>query len=445
MIILDKKLGGFMKYKIFTYGCQANEHDSERIAYILEDLGYKPTDNEKEADFIVYNTCLIRENAELKVYGHLGAIKKLKEERPEMILAVCGCMMSTGEAKDVIRQKYKHVDIIFGTRNIDKLPELISLHKTTGSMIVDVEEYKDQEHAYVRQSDFSAYVTIMNGCNNFCTYCIVPYARGRETSRPMAEIVAEVKNLANRGYKEVTLLGQNVNSYGKDIGHTFPELLYAIDKEVKNLEILRFMTSHPKDLSDELIKAMGEIKMLAKHFHLPLQSGSDKVLKEMNRRYDSKTYIEMAEKLRAEVPDICLTTDIIVGFPGETDQDHQDTIELCKKVRFDSAFTFIYSPREGTPAANREDQIPKEVQSKRFQELLDVIYPIFNEKNKAEIGKVHKVIVESKSKNNDDVLSGRTFSNKLIHFKGDESLIGNIVEVKVLRNTSFTLEGEICD
>lgn len=434
-----------MKYKIFTYGCQANEHDSEKIAYILQDLGYEPTDDENDADFIAYNTCLIRENAELKVYGHLGAIKKLKREKPDMILAVCGCMMSTGDARNVIRDKYKHVDLIFGTRNIDKLPELISMHKATNSMIVDIEEYKDEKHAYVRQSDFSAYVSIMNGCNNFCTYCIVPYARGREASRPLDEIVQEVKNLANRGYKEITLLGQNVNSYGKDIGHTFPELLYAIDKEVKNLEILRFMTSHPKDLSDELIKAMGEIDILAKHFHLPLQSGSDKVLTEMNRKYDSKTYLDLVEKLRAEVKDISITTDIIVGFPGETEQDHKDTIEVCKKARFDSAFTFIYSPREGTPAAKREDQIPKEVQSRRFQELLDVIYPIFNKKNKSETGKIHKVIVESTSKNNDKMLSGRTFSNKLIHFKGDKSLIGQIVKVKIINHTSFTLEGEICD
>lgn len=432
-----------MKYKIFTYGCQANEHDSERIAYILENLGYKPTDDENEADFIVYNTCLIRENAELKVYGHLGAIKRLKKSKPDMVLAVCGCMMSTGEARNVIQEKYKHVDIIFGTRNIDKLPELISLHKTTNQMVVDIEEYKDVDHAYIRQHDFSAYVTIMNGCNNFCTYCIVPYARGRESSRPLEEIVSEVKNLANRGYKEVTLLGQNVNSYGKDLGHSFPDLLYAIDKEVKNLEILRFMTSHPKDLSDELIQAMADIKMIARHFHLPLQSGSDKVLKEMNRKYSSEDYLRLIDKLRAKMPNIAITTDIIVGFPGETEEDHQQTIDLCRKARFDSAFTFIYSPREGTPAAKRKDQVPKDVASRRFQELLDVIYPIFNENNKKEEGKVHKVIVETVSKNNEEMLSGRTFSNKLIHFKGDKSLIGQVVEVKVTNHTSFTLEGDI--
>ena len=432
-----------MKYKIFTYGCQANEHDSERIAYILENLGYKPTDDENEADFIVYNTCLIRENAELKVYGHLGAIKRLKKSKPDMVLAVCGCMMSTGEARNVIQEKYKHVDIIFGTRNIDKLPELISLHKTTNQMVVDIEEYKDVDHAYIRQHDFSAYVTIMNGCNNFCTYCIVPYARGRESSRPLEEIVSEVKSLANRGYKEVTLLGQNVNSYGKDLGHSFPDLLYAIDREVKNLEILRFMTSHPKDLSDELIQAMADIKMIARHFHLPLQSGSDKVLKEMNRKYSSEDYLRLIDKLRAKMPNIAITTDIIVGFPGETEEDHQQTINLCRKARFDSAFTFIYSPREGTPAAKRKDQVPKDVASRRFQELLDVIYPIFNENNKKEEGKVHKVIVETVSKNNEEMLSGRTFSNKLIHFKGDKSLIGQVVEVKVTDHTSFTLEGDI--
>lgn len=434
-----------MKYKIFTYGCQANEHDSERIAYILEKLGYTATDDEKEADFIAYNTCLIRENAELKVYGHLGAIKKLKREKPEMILAVCGCMMQTGPARDVIKEKYSHVDIIFGTGNIDKLPELISLHKTTNQIVVDVDSYIDLDNGYIRAHDFTAYVNIMTGCDNFCTYCIVPYARGREKSRPINEIVQEVKNLANRGYKEITLLGQNVNSYGKDLGHTFPELLYALDAEVKNLDILRFMTSHPKDLSDELIEAMSKIDMIAKHFHLPLQSGSTKVLKEMNRKYSSDDYKLLVRKLRDKMPDICLTTDIIVGFAGESEQDHLDTIELCKEVEFDSAFTFIYSPRPGTPAANREDQIPEEIKSRRFQELLDAIYPIFNKKNKAELGKTHKVIVESVSKNNDEMLSGRTFSNKLIHFKGNKELIGEVVNVKVTSHTSFTLEGEIID
>lgn len=433
------------KYKIHTYGCQANELDSEKIAYILEELGYTKTENDEDADFIAYNTCLVRENAEMKVYGHLGAIKKLKKEKPDMILTVSGCMMQTGPARDVIKEKYPHVDIIFGTKNIDKLPELINLHKTTDKVIVDVDEYIDEEHTYIRSNDYSAYVSIMTGCNNFCTYCIVPYARGREKSRPIIDIVQEIKDLVSKGYKEITLLGQNVNSYGKDLGISFPDLLKAIDAEVKVLPILRFMTSNPFDLTDELIDTMANIPMLARHFHLPVQSGSNKVLKEMNRKHTREHYLDLVQKLRNKMPDIAITTDIIVGFPGETDQDHQDTIDLCKQVRYDSAFTFIYSPREGTPAAKRDDQISAGTKSKRFQELLDVIYPIFNEKNAAELRKVHKVLVENVSKNNENMLSGRTFTNKLIHFAGSKDLIGEIVNVKVNKHTSFTLEGEICE
>ncbi|MDO4778617.1 MAG: tRNA (N6-isopentenyl adenosine(37)-C2)-methylthiotransferase MiaB [Tissierellia bacterium] len=435
-----------MKYKIITYGCQANEHDSERIAFILEKLGYSKTEKEVDADFIVYNTCLIRENAELKVFGHLGAIKKLKREKPEMIVAVSGCMMQTGEAKDVIREKYPHVDIIFGTGNIDKLPELISLHKSTNQLVVDIDKYMDDNtFGYSRNHTFSAYVNIMTGCNNFCTYCVVPYARGREVSRPVEDIIEEIKELADSGYKEVTLLGQNVNSYGKDIGTTFPELLYEIDKHVKNLPILRFMTSHPKDLSDELIEAMSKIDMIAKHFHLPLQSGSTKVLKEMNRKYSSDHYLVLVRKLREKMPDISITTDIIVGFPGETEEDNQMTIDICKEVEFDNAFTFIYSMRPGTPAAERKDQVNEKDKSRRFNELLKVIYPIFNKKNKQELGKIHSVLLESVSKNNEEMISGRTLSNKLVHVKANKDLIGNIVKVKITKHTSFTLEGELID
>ncbi|MGF0039169.1 tRNA (N6-isopentenyl adenosine(37)-C2)-methylthiotransferase MiaB [Peptoniphilaceae bacterium SGI.131] len=435
-----------MKYKIITYGCQANEHDSERIAFILESLGYEKTENENESDFIVYNTCLIRENAELKVFGHLGAIKRLKKEKPDLIIAVCGCMMQTGEAKDVIRAKYPHVGIIFGTLNIDKLPQLIALHKTTGQLVVDIDKYMDESaEGFRRNHSYSAYVNINSGCDNFCTYCVVPYARGREESRPMEDIIREVKHLADSGYKEVTLLGQNVNSYGKDIGHSFPELLYALDREVKNLPILRFMTSNPHDLSEELIDAMSKINMLAKHFHLPLQSGSSKVLKEMNRKYTKERYLYLARKLREKMPDITITTDIIVGFPGETEEDHKETIAVCKEVEYDNAFTFIYSMRPGTPAAKREDQVPDEVKSRRFQELLDEIYPIFNRKNAKEVGKIHDVLLESISKNNEEMISGRTLSNKLIHVKASPDMIGKIVRVKVIKHTSFTLEGELID
>ncbi len=435
-----------MKYNIITYGCQMNEHDSERIAFILESLGYEKTEDQSEADFLVYNTCLIRENAELKVYGHLGAIKKQKRENPDLLIAVCGCMMQTGPARHVIEKKYPHVDIIFGTSNIDKLPELINMSRTTGRLVVDIDQYIDDPTiGYSRNNDFSAYVNIMTGCNNFCTYCIVPYARGREKSRPIDEIVREVRSLVDRGFIEVTLLGQNVNSYGKELGVSFPELLYQIAKEVPDLPLLRFVTSHPKDLSDELIYAMRDIPMIEKHFHLPLQSGSSKVLKEMNRRYTREDYMERLNKLREEVPGIAISTDLIVGFPGETEEDHEETMSLCREARFESAYTFIYSRRPGTPADEREDQVPDEVKSRRFNELLDVIYPIFHEKNLEEVGSVQEVLLENVSKNNDQVLSGRSLTNKLVHVKADKKYIGKLVKVKINRCTSFTLEGELCD
>ena len=362
------------------------------------------------------------------------------------MIAVCGCMMQTGPARHVIEKKYPHVDIIFGTSNIDKLPELINMSKTTGRLVVDIDEYIDDPTiGYRRNNDFSAYVNIMTGCNNFCTYCVVPYARGREKSRPIEEIVQEVKTLVDRGFIEVTLLGQNVNSYGKELGVSFPELLYAIADQVPDLPILRFVTSHPKDLSDELIYAMRDIPMIEKHFHLPLQSGSTKVLKEMNRRYSREDYLERLDKLRKEVPGIAISTDLIVGFPGETEEDHLETISLCKEARFESAFTFIYSRRPGTPADKREDQVEEKVKSRRFNELLDVIYPIFKEKNQEEIGSVQKVLLENVSKNNEEVLSGRSLTNKLVHVKADKKYIGKLVNVKIKSCTSFTLEGDLCE
>ena len=343
-----------MKYMIITYGCQMNDHDSEKIAYILEDLGYEKTDDKKEADFILYNTCLIRENAELKVYGQLGSLKGLKKEKPDLILAVSGCMMQTGSAREVIQDKYKHVDIIFGTKNIDKLPELINLHKQTGEMIVDISDFRDPDKVgYIYDNGFHAYVNIMQGCNNFCTYCIVPYARGREESRPVRSIIEEVEALGRRGYKEIELLGQNVNSYKGENGETFPELLEKVCR-VEGIEWIRFMTSNPHDLSDELIEVMAREDKVCKHLHLPLQSGSNKVLKDMNRKYTREKYLDIVRKLRDKMPDITLTTDIIVGFPGETEEDHKDTISLCHEVGYDQAYTFLYSPREGTPAAKRE-------------------------------------------------------------------------------------------
>ena len=433
-----------MKYKIITYGCQMNEHDSERIAGILEKMGYSPTDENEEADFLLYNTCLVRENAELKVYGQLGSLKNLKKRKPEMILAVSGCMMQTGSAIEVIKDKYSHVDIIFGTRNIDMLPELISLHKQKDEMVVDISTYRDPENInYAYENTYSAYVNIMQGCNNFCSYCIVPYARGREESRPVGELIEEIERLARRGYKEIELLGQNVNSYKGDNGENFPYLLKEVCK-VDGIEWVRFMTSNPKDLSDELIEVMASEEKVCKHLHLPLQSGSTRILKKMNRKYTKESYLELVDKLRDRIPDIALTTDIIVGFPGETEEDHQETIDVCKRVGYDQAYTFIYSIREGTPAAKME-QVDEEIKHERFNRLLDEIYPGFYEINSTYLGMTEKVLVHSISKNDDEVVSGRTSTNKLVHFKGNESMIGNFYNVKITDHTSFTLEGELVD
>lgn len=433
-----------MKYTIITYGCQMNEHDSEKIAYLLEEMGYEKTEDKNEADFILYNTCLIRENAELKVYGQLGSMKRLKKEKPDMILAVSGCMMQTGNAIEVIREKYKQVDIIFGTRNIDKLPELINMHKQTGKMIVDISDFRDPERiGYTYDNGYHAYVNIMTGCNNFCTYCIVPYARGREESRPVKDIIEEVERLSRRGYKEIELLGQNVNSYKGDNGESFPELLRQV-ANVDGIQWVRFMTSNPHDLSDELIEVMASEEKICKHFHLPLQSGSNRILKKMNRKYTKESYLEKVRKLKEAMPDITITTDIIVGFPGETEEDHLETMKVCEEVGYDQAYTFLYSPRKGTPAANMI-QVDEEIKHDRFNRLLDAIYPGFNMKNEQMIGKIEKVLVNGISKNNDEVVMSRTAGNKLVHFPGDKSMIGNFYNVKIVGNTSFTLEGELVE
>lgn len=435
------------KYTINTYGCQANEHDSEKISWILENMGYEWVDNFEESDLIIYNTCLVRENAELKVHGQLGALKSLKRKRPDIIIAVCGCMMEREEAREVILSKYKHVDIIFGTKNIHKLPQLINRFEQTGNTVVDiVEDSREiiEDIGANRKYSFKAYVDIMYGCNNFCTYCIVPYTRGREMSREPENIITEIKDLANKGYKEITLLGQNVNSYGNTLNYnySFAKLLSEINK-IPGIERIRFMTSHPKDLSDELISAMAELDKVCEHFHLPVQSGSNRVLKAMNRKYTKEDYINLVEKLKNAVPGIAITTDIIVGFPGETEEDFEETLDLVKKVGYDSAFTFLYSIREGTYAANMDNQVPDDIKHERFQRLLDTLYPIFYEKNIPYNDKIVDVLVEEVSKNNENVLSGRTRTGKLVHFQGSKDLIGEIVDVKIDNIKSFTLEGHI--
>jgi len=426
-----------------------NEHDSEMMSWLLENMGYEPTDNKADSDIIIYNTCIVRENAELKVYGQLGALKELKTKKPDLIIAVCGCMMQTEAARNTVLDKYKHVDIIFGTSNIHKLPQLIDRHLQTGETVVDVEEDSREIIENIsanRKYPFKAFVNIMYGCNNFCTYCIVPYTRGRERSREPKNIIREIEMLAKDGCKEVTLLGQNVNSYGKTLNYdfNFADLLREVNK-IEGIERIRFTTSHPKDLSDDLIQAMAELDKVCEHIHLPVQAGSNRILKAMNRKYTKEYYLELVEKIRKAIPDIAITTDIIVGFPGETEEDFDETIDLVKKVKYDSAFTFLYSKREGTIAAKKENQVPEEIKHERFQRLLDTLYPIFYEKNLKYKDKVVEVLVEEVSKNNKEVLSGRTRTGKLVHFKGDKDLIGKFINVKITNPKTFTLEGFIIE
>ena len=434
------------KYTIITYGCQMNHHDSEKISYLLENLGYEKENDIEKSDFIIYNTCLVRENAELKVYGQLGALKNLKRKKPEMIIAVCGCMMQTGDARATIISKYKHVDIIFGTKNISRLPSLISRHRSTGEVIVDIEEEDilDDDTPINREHPFIAYVNIMTGCNNYCTFCIVPYARGKEISRTPESIINEIKELANKGYKEITLLGQNVNSYGKTLRPkvSFPELLKMVN-EVEGIERIRFLTSHPKDCSDELIEAIANLDKVCENIHLPFQSGSNRILKDMHRVYTREHYLGLIRKLKEKVPNITLSTDIIVGFPGETEEDFNDTLSLVENVEYDQGFTFLYSIRKGTKAAEMQNQIPHDIKQERFQRLIDTMYDIFYKKNKECVGKTYEVLVEGISKNNSEILTGRTRGYKLVHFKGGKRNIGQLVNVKITGHNSFALEGEL--
>lgn len=431
-------------YNILTYGCQMNEHDSEKISGMLESIGYVATDNEKLADLVIFNTCLIRENAELKVFGKLGEVKGLKRSNPDMLVAVCGCMMQKQEIREKVLKKFSFVDMIFGTNTIHELPVLIynaEINKRKSVDIVDNTELIYEDMPKLRKFKHKALVNITYGCNNFCTYCVVPYVRGREKSRHPNEIIEEIKVLAEDGCKEVTLLGQNVNSYGSNLENkfTFAELLYEINK-IDGIERIRFMTSHPKDLTYDLIKAIKECDKVCNHVHLPVQAGSDKVLRRMNRKYTKEHYLNLVEKLKAAVPDIAITTDIIVGFPGETEEDFEETIEVVKKVEYDSAFTFLYSVREGTKAATMDDQIPDEIKHQRFDRLLDVLYPIVLEKNQQCINKVYTVLVESAE---GDKLTGRTEHFRLVHFKGSEDLVGQIVNVKINSVKTFHMEGEI--
>lgn len=440
------ELGRPMTFFTQTFGCQMNARDSEKLSGILEQAGLKEIDSE-HADFVLYNTCTVRDNANQKVYGRLGYLHTLKKKQPDMMIALCGCMMQEPSVIEKIKKSYSFVDLIFGTHNIFKLAELLCRRMLENrKMVVDVWEGTDQiveELPVDRKYPFKSGVNIMFGCNNFCSYCIVPYVRGRERSRRPEDILDEIRKLVADGVVEVMLLGQNVNSYGKNLETpiTFAQLLREIN-EIEGLERIRFMTSHPKDLSDELIEAMRDCKKVCTHLHLPLQSGSSRILKIMNRRYTKEQYLELVDKIRSAVPGISLTTDIIVGFPGETEEDFEETLDVVRRVRYDSAFTFIYSKRTGTPAAAME-QVPEDVVKNRFDRLLKEVQQISAEVCGRDEKTVQKVLVENLDDHQEGYVTGRMSNNTVVHFPGDESLIGKIVDVYLEESKGFYYMGKL--
>ena len=429
---LKEQLGRKPTCCVTTFGCQMNARDSEKLVGILEKVGYELTE-EETADFVIYNTCTVRDNANQRVYGRLGALQSQKKKNPHKKIALCGCMMQEASVIEKIKKSYRFVDLIFGTHNIYKFAELLVRMFETDGMVIDIWEDTDQiveDLPIERKFAFKSGINIMFGCNNFCSYCIVPYVRGRERSREPKDIIREIESLVKDGVVEIMLLGQNVNSYGKNLENpmTFAQLLLEIEK-IEGLQRIRFMTSHPKDLSDELIEVMKNSKKICRHLHLPLQSGSSRILSAMNRRYDKEKYVELALKIRREIPDIALTTDIIVGFPGETDEDVDDTIDVIKKVQYENAFTFIYSKRTGTPAAAMENQVPEDVVKKNFDRVLSTVQEMARERVGLLKGKTMSALVEEMNEHDSSLVTGRLSNNIIVHFPGDESLIGSIVDV----------------
>lgn len=434
------------RYHIRTMGCQMNEHDSEKMAGLLEAMGYEPTERPEDADVLLFNTCSVRENPERRLYGQVGSLRSLKERKPGMVIGICGCMTQQKTERERIEEQLKHVDLVFGTHNLHRLPELLNRAQQGEHPVVEV--WDDPGEMIVedlpvhRESDLKAFVTIMYGCDKHCTYCIVPYVRGRERSRDPEKILAEVRELAERGTKEVTLLGQNVNAYGKDrpSGIGFADLLLAVN-DVPGLKRVRFTTSHPKDVDRGMIEAMRDGDKICEHLHLPVQSGSSRVLKRMGRRYNRDEYLALVDEFRREIPEIAITTDIIVGFPGETDEDFEDTLSLVERVGYDAAFTFIYSPRTGTPATRLVDQVPEPVKKERIYQLIELQERIGLARNEALVGTVQEVLLEGPSENNPAVLAGRTRTNKLVHFEGDSLLVGELAPVRIERVHAHTLHG----
>ncbi|MCI8585292.1 MAG: tRNA (N6-isopentenyl adenosine(37)-C2)-methylthiotransferase MiaB [Lachnospiraceae bacterium] len=440
----EKKNGRRPCFFTQTFGCQMNARDSEKLSGILREIGYEESPGE-EADFVIYNTCTVRENANLKVYGRLGVLHGYKKKNPDMKIALCGCMMQEPSVVEKLQKSYRFVDLIFGTHNLFRFAELLYTALESDRMIIDIWKDTDQiveDLPVERKYPFKSGVNIMFGCNNFCSYCIVPYVRGRERSREAKDILREIEHLVADGVVEVMLLGQNVNSYGKNLAEpmTFAELLREVEK-IEGLERIRFMTSHPKDLSDELIQVMAESRKICRHLHLPLQSGSTTILKAMNRRYTKEQYVNLAEKIRRAMPDIALTTDLIVGFPGETEEDFQETLDVVRRVRYDSAFTFIYSKRTGTPAASMECQIPEDVVKDRFDRLLKEVQDISKEMAERFAGTEQLVLAEEPNRQMEGYVTGRMGNNHVVHFPGDSSLIGKIVKIRLEECRGFYYMG----
>ncbi len=442
---IEQKKGRRLKACVNTFGCQMNARDSEKLIGILKEIGYEMTE-EEDCDFVLFNTCTVRENANTRVYGRLGQLKNYKKKNPQMMIALCGCMMQEPHVVEKIKTTYGYVNLIFGTHNIYKFAELIYNSFQSERLLIDIWKDTDkivEDLPNERKFSFKTGINIMFGCDNFCTYCIVPYVRGRERSRNPKDIVREIKRHVAGGVKEVMLLGQNVNSYGKNLEEpvTFAKLLEEVEK-IDGLERIRFMTPHPKDLSDDLIEVMRKSKKICHHIHLPLQSGSTKLLAKMNRKYTKEQYLELVAKIKERIPDISLTTDIIVGFPGETEEDFNDTLDVVRQAEFDSAYTFIYSKRTGTPAALMDDQISETVVKQRFDRLLALIQDTSSRLTAKRVGTVQRVLVESMNEQDETLVTGRLENNSVVHFAGDESMIGGLYDVKLLEAKGFYYMGE---
>ena len=435
-----------LKYYIKTYGCQANVRDEETMRGMLENIGYFPVENAENADLIIINTCAVRENAEDKVYGEIGNLKYLRKKNKNMVLALCGCMVEEPEILDYVMNTFKEVNLFFGTHEIANLYNLLYQCLTTGERIVAVESKAGEvveELPVRRNNNYKAFVNIIYGCDKFCTYCIVPYTRGKERSRKFDEVIKECQQLVDAGYQEITLLGQNVNAYGKDLdeGYDFADLMEAVAK--LGIPRLRFTTSHPWDFSSKMIDVIAKYPNIMKFIHLPVQSGNDEILRKMGRRYNREQYLALVKEMREKIPGLSLSTDIIVGFPNETEEEFQDTVSLVDIVKYEAAFTFIYSPRKGTPAARMMDNVPYEVKSRRFQELVKHLEVNIEKSSQDMVGNIYDILVDGESKNNKEMMSGYTETNKMVHFKGDESLIGKIVKVKILESHTYSLIGEL--